>query len=140
MAIRDERLIAASPQRVWDLTADIESWPTLTPTITRVERLDDGPLAVGSRARLTQPGQRPAIWTVTRFEPPHAFEWQTTVAGVTMTGTHQLIAEGDGCRNVLGLELAGRGSGMLRRLVGRKVQQAIETENRGFQAAAEGSS
>ncbi|MFN8019414.1 MAG: SRPBCC family protein [Acidimicrobiales bacterium] len=137
MAIRDERSIAAPLERVWALTVDIERWPDLTPTITSVERLDDGPLAVGSRARLVQPGQRPAVWTVTRLEAPHAFEWSTKVLGIEMVGTHHLVAEGDGCRNVLGLELHGFGAGLLARLVGGKVQQAIETENRGFQQAAE---
>ena len=140
MAIRDELLIAAPVERVWALTVDIERWPELTPTITSVERLDDGPLQVGSTARLVQPGQRPATWTVTRLEAPHAFEWSTTVLGVTMTGTHHLAAEGGGCRNVLGLELEGRGSGLLGRLVGRRIQSAIETENRGFQRAAEAAS
>ena len=82
--------------------------------------------------------QRPAVWTVTRFEPPHAFEWSTTTLGVTMVGTHHLVEEDGGCRNELGLDVRGRGAGLFRRLFGRRIQEAIATENRGFRSAAEG--
>src|SRR5215213_5897034 len=62
---------------VWDLTVDVERWPETTPTMTSVERLDDGPLGVGSQARIKQPAQRPTVWTVTRFEPGRHFAWAT---------------------------------------------------------------
>ena len=137
MPIESERIIDADVQRVWDLTADVEAWPSLTPTMTSVTRLDDGPFGVGSQARVVQPGQRPTTWTVTRFEPPLAFEWEAKVLTVTMTGTHHLSTAGSGTRNVLGLRLSGPGHRLIGRLVGAKVQQAIDTENDGFKAAAE---
>jgi uncharacterized membrane protein len=130
-------VIEANVEQVWDLTVDIEAWPRLTPTITSVERLDDGPLRVGSSARVAQPKQRPAVWTVTRFEAPHVYEWETKVLTVTMAGTHHLVAEGDRCRNELRVELSGFGSGLLRRLLGRTMRNAIETENEGFKREAE---
>jgi hypothetical protein len=136
--IRNEILIEADPSVVWALTVDVERWPELTPTITEVILLDDGPIALGSRARITQPAQRPAIWTVSRFEPGVAFEWWTRVGPVTMTGGHHLAPDAHGCRNVLTLELTGRGAGLAERLVGRRIGQAIDTENRGFKRAAEG--
>ncbi len=137
---RSELLIEAEVDEVWALTVDVERWPELTPTMTRVERLDDGPLAVGSRARITQPGQRPAVWTVSRLEPGVAFEWWTKVGPVTMTGGHQLRPDGRGCVNLLTLDITGRGSRLVGRLVGRRIGDAIERENRGFKAAAEAAS
>jgi uncharacterized membrane protein len=137
MDIVSELLIDADIEQVWALTVDVEAWPSLTPTVTRVERLDDGPFGIGSRARIKQPGMRPAVWTVTRFERPTAFAWQTKVLTVTMTGSHHLEAVDGRCRNVLRVELAGPGQGLLRRLLGRRIQQAIDTENEGFRARAE---
>jgi len=138
MEITSELTIDASVERVWDLTLDLESWPEMTPTMTRVERLDTGPVVVGSRARVTQPKQRPTVWTVTRCEPRSCFEWTTKVATVTMTASHHLEPMPDGrCRNTLGITFSGFGSGVARRLLGRAVRDAIQTENEGFRAAAE---
>lgn len=129
--------IRAPVEKVWALTEDIEAWPSMTPTITSVERLDHGPIDVGSRARIKQPRQRPAVWTVTRFDRPQLFEWATKIGPVTMTAAHRLEETAEGCRNIVSIELSGFGSGLLGRLVGRRVREAIETENRGFKQRAE---
>lgn len=68
MRLVDTIDIAAPAERVWPLTENVEAWPSFSPTMTRIERLDDAPIALGSRARVEQPAQRPAVWTVTRFE------------------------------------------------------------------------
>jgi uncharacterized membrane protein len=137
MGIESSLVIAASVERVWELTGDVESWPKSTPTMTSVVRLDDGALRVGSKARVVQPRQRPATWTVTRIERPHLFEWETKVLSITITASHRLEAAPDACRNTLTVELSGFGSLLLARLVGRKIREAIETENQGFKRTAE---
>jgi uncharacterized membrane protein len=139
--ITDELVIDAPVERVWELTLDVEAWPSITPTMTSVERLDHEPLAVGSRARVKQPGQRATVWTVTRLEPPSVYEWGTTVLGVRMIGSHHLEAIDAGhTRNRLAVRLEGRGAGLLARLVAGRMRQAIRTENAGFKRAAEASS
>jgi uncharacterized membrane protein len=137
--IASDLIIDATIEEVWALTVDVEGWPDTTPTMTRIERLDDGPLRVGSQARVVQPKQRPTVWTVTALEAPHTFEWATKVLGVTMVGSHHLVALDGGarCRNELRLRLSGFGSGLLRRVLGRTFRSAIETENQGFKRAAE---
>jgi uncharacterized membrane protein len=135
--IADELVIDAPVERVWGLTVDLEGWPSVTPTVTSVERLDDGPVAVGSRARLKQPGRRAAVWTVSRFEPNAHFEWGTTVLGMRMVAGHHLEGVDGGTRNRLTLELSGFGSGPMGKLIGRRITEAIATENRSFRAAAE---
>lgn len=129
--------IEAPVQVVWRLTADVEGWPALTPTMTRVSRLDAGPLRAGSQARVKQPRQPEAVWTVTRLEEGSGFSWRTTRMGLTMIGTHLLEEVRDGCRNTLTLDVEGPGSGLFGLLFGRAITGAIETENAGFRVRAE---
>jgi hypothetical protein len=96
-----------------------------------------GPLRVGSRARVKQPAQRAAVWTVTRLEPNELFEWEARVLGVHMVGRHRITPDGDRCRNTLQIDLSGRGSGVLGKLAGGRIRKAIATENEGFKRAAE---
>jgi len=135
--IRSSVIIGASAAEVWKLTIDIERWPEVTPTVRRVQRLGDGPLGVGSRARVEQPAQRPATWTVTRFEPEREFVWATKVVTITMVGGHRIEPTADGCRNTLTLELSGFGGRLLERLLRRRLRAALATENAGFKQRAE---
>ncbi len=137
MRYEDEIQIDAPIEVVWGLTLDVESWPSTTPTMTSVERLDDGPFGIGSSAKVKQPGQRAAVWTVSALEPNRRFEWSTRVMGVTMTGSHHLAEHGGGTRNTLVLDIDGRGAGLLVKLAGTRMRDSIATENRGFKAAAE---
>jgi uncharacterized membrane protein len=129
--------IEASLDRLWALTVAIEDLPEFTPTVTSVERLDDGPLRVGSRARLKQPGQPPRVWTVTALEPRRRFEWSTRLLGITMTGVHELAATDLGTRNVLRVELSGWASSVVGVLLRAPIGRAIARENEGLRMAAE---
>jgi len=135
--VTNELLIDADVEKVWDLTIDVERWPDTTPTITEVTLLDPGPVAVGTRARIVQPRQRPRVWTVGRLEPNAAFEWSTEVGPLTMTGGHRLTPTEHGTVNLLTVELTGRGATLAGRLLGRQLAKAIATENQGFKTAAE---
>jgi uncharacterized membrane protein len=46
--------IDAPPEKVFALLCDVERWPEWTPTMTRVQRLDQGPFAVSSSAQIQQ--------------------------------------------------------------------------------------
>jgi uncharacterized membrane protein len=142
MTIQNDLAIEAPVDVVWKLTTDVESWPSITPTMTSVERLDDGPFGVGSQALVKQPAQRATVWTVTRFEPNHVFEWEARVFGVRMVGRHTITAVDDATgtpvtRNTLEIEMTGRGAGVLGRLSEGRIRKAIATENQGFKRAAE---
>lgn len=129
--------IEAPAETVWDLTLDVSNWPSLTPTMQKVERLDPDPLAVGSRTRIKQPQQSRAVWTVTRIDEGREFVWQTRRLWMTMVGAHQLEDLGGRCRNTVSVEITGPGSGLLGALISGVVSKAIGTENAGFKTAAE---
>jgi carbon monoxide dehydrogenase subunit G len=54
--------VEAPVERVWEVLREVEQWSEGAPTVTSVGRLDDGPLAVGSRVRVEQPFPRPSTW------------------------------------------------------------------------------
>lgn len=137
MHLQHELLIDAPVDRVWALTLDVERWPEATPTMTEVTRLDDGAFGVGSQARIKQPAQSARVWTVTRLDEPSHFEWETTLGPLRLRGGHHLTAEGDGCRNLLTLDVEGFGSGLFGLVAGRSLRTAIATENEGFKRVAE---
>ncbi|MHC4954653.1 MAG: SRPBCC family protein [Planctomycetota bacterium] len=137
MRIEHSIEIHAPVSRVWELTLDVEAWPTFTPTITSIELLGDAPVRVGATARIKQPGQRARIWTVTELEPQRQFTWATRALGCTMAGSHELAAEGSGTRQTLAVELDGPLAPILGVLLRRPLKKALAAENEGFKAAAE---
>ncbi|MFI2713095.1 SRPBCC family protein [Micromonospora sp. NPDC018662] len=100
--------IAADIDRVWAVQTDVERWPEWTPSVTAARRLEPGPLALGSTARLTQPRLRPAVWRVTEIDPPSGFVWESTSPGVRSRGEHRLVPL-DGGRTRVELVLSQRG-------------------------------
>jgi len=133
--------VLAPRTRVWSLTEDLEAWPTVTPTVTSVERLDTGPLREASRARVVQPRQRPTIWRVRSVEPPHLFVWESTTAGVRLVAGHHLTEVEGGTRTLLVLDVLdvlGSRAPVVGRLAGPRMRRALATENDGFRRAAEG--
>lgn len=137
MRIENSIDIAAPIDRVWDLTLDVESWPDHSPTFTSIERLDDRPIAVGSKARIKQPAQRAKVWTVTELEDQKRFAWATRSMGTVMTGSHHLAEREDGTMHTLAVDIEGPLAPVIGLLIRRPIRNAIAKENQGFKAAAE---
>lgn len=104
---RSTRHVGAPPARVWEVLVDVARWPEWTPTVTGVERLDDGPLTVGSRVVLRQPRLPKASWTVTELVAGRSFTWEAASPGIRSVATHEVVAEGDGSRVTLELTQLG---------------------------------
>lgn len=99
--------IEAPAERVWAIMADVERWPEWTPSVSRIERLDPGPLRVGSRARVCQPKLPPAVWEVVELVEGREFSWVTRSPGVRVLGSHLVEARGAGSRATLALRFSG---------------------------------
>lgn len=137
MQITHTTTIDAPVERIWALTLDLDRLPSITPTVTGVERLDDGPVRVGSRARLTQPGLPPRVWTVETLDEPNRFSWATRLLGVRMVGVHDLAPAGEGrCQLSLRVVFEGRGAALLVRLGRRSIARSLAAEAAGFAHAS----
>ena len=100
--------IAAPPFQVWEALLDIERWPEWTESVTSVERLDEGPLAVGSLTRIVKPELIPAVWRVTELnERDHVFTWRTGKPGVRLTARHVVERVPQGSRVTFTLHYGG---------------------------------
>ena len=122
------RHIDAPTQRVWEVLFDVDRWPEWTPTITSVERLDDGDFRVGSRARVRQPKLPQAEWQVTEVDDGSSFTWEASGPGMRTIARHVVAPDGDGSSVTLSIEQTGP-MGAVAAFVWRGLtQRYIETE------------
>jgi carbon monoxide dehydrogenase subunit G len=122
------RHIEASPDEVWEVLSDVARWPEWTPTVDSVQRLDDGPFTVGSRAKVRQPRLPQAVWHVTEIVDGRSFTWQAKGPGMATIGRHELTPDGDGSLVRLSIEQTGP-MGAVAALVWRRLtQRYIELE------------
>jgi len=123
---------------VFDTYADVEHWPDWTESVTSVERLDEGPLRVGSRARIRQPRLPVATWQVTELVPGESFTWVARGPGIRTTGTHRVEQLGEGrSRATAILEQAGPVGGLVGLLTKGLTERYLQTEVRGLKARCE---
>lgn len=99
--------VAAPPERVWEVLTEVERWPERIPTVDSAERLDDGPLRVGSRTRLQQPRLPEAVWTVTDVDEGRSFTWESRSRGVAISADHVVEPHGTTTRLTLSVSLSG---------------------------------
>ncbi|WP_109507424.1 SRPBCC family protein [Nocardioides speluncae] len=118
--------IDAPIDRVWAVLADVEQWPAWTPTMTLVE--PDGPLATGTRVKVTQPGQRAATYVVTALAAGRSFTWEARQIGVVLTADHVVEEREGGSAVTLGFSVGGLLGPLLRPLLGGKIRGYIDTE------------
>jgi uncharacterized membrane protein len=130
--------IDAPPQKVFAVLCDVERWPEWTPTISRVQRLDEGPFSVGSRAEVRQPKLRPAVWQVTQLEENRDFTWTTRAAGLRMKAGHLIEPSGSGgSRVALSFEISGLIAPLVSRLYGSLIEEYIAAESQGLKKRSE---
>ena len=129
--------IAAPPQRVWDVTTDIERWPQWTASVKSVKRLDSGKFRVGSRAKIKQPKFLPAQWEVTELQDGRSFTWVTRSPGLKATGRHRVDAIAGGSRATLSVSYSGALSGLVTSLLGRTTERFLTLEANGLKKFSE---
>ncbi len=132
-----EEIVHAPATRVWQLLVDVEGWPAWTKSMREIKRLEDGPLAVGSRSRVTQPKGRPMIWTVTQLEPIREFTWVATQPGLSLQAVHRIDEAGDGVRTTLEFIGTGPLAWPANLAGGSRIRSYLDMESAGLKRAAE---
>ena len=127
----------AAPDRVFAVLSDVEHWPEWTSTMKNVRRIDDGPLLVGSRAEVRQPGLRPAVWQVTEVEPGRSFSWATRGPGVCVTGHHLIEGRGANTRVTLSIEFTEFLAPVISRLFRKLNERYLTTEAESLKTRSE---
>jgi uncharacterized membrane protein len=133
-------VVAAPPEVVWRVTSAIENWPSWSPTMTRVERLDTGSLRVGSTARVHQPKLSPATWEVDEVDPKGAFVWHTGAQSYQVRAVHRWRRAGDGTEVSLVAEMTGPFAWLLWPLTGRTIRRYLDQEAAALKVECERSS
>jgi uncharacterized membrane protein len=129
--------IDAPPAEVWAVFMDLEAWPTWTASMRQVRRLDEGPLQVGSRVEIAQPGFPKAVWDVTGLEPERSFTWENAAPGLRSAGHHEVRAEGAGSVVTLRLSQSGPLAGLVGLVFGRRNRRYVDLEADGLKARVE---
>lgn len=132
-----EETVHAPAERVWELLVDVAGWPNWTQSMREITRLDDGPLAVGSRARVTQPKGRPTVWTVTELEPLRNFTWVVRQPGLSFEALHWIQDAGDHVRTRLEFAAHGPLGWLASLLGGSRIRSYVDMESAGLKRAAE---
>jgi uncharacterized membrane protein len=120
--------IEAPAHRVFQTLCDVERWPEWTPTMQSVQRMDSGPFAVGSQARVVQPKLRPAVWRVSAMHADANFTWQSKSPGLRMEAAHAVETAGAGCRVALTFGMAGALASIAGMIYGRLITEYVNIE------------
>ncbi len=129
--------IEASPARVWEVLADIERWPEWTSSIVSVQKLTEGPLTVGTRARVHALGVPESEFTVTSAAPGNSFTWETKVRGARSIAGHVIEPTASGARATLSVEVGGIVAALLRPILSRTIVRNIQLEAAGLKQRSE---
>jgi uncharacterized membrane protein len=129
--------IAATPERVWEVMSDFESWPKWTPSVRSITRLGSGPVRVGSRVLIRQPKFPPAVWKMMELGPGHHFTWRSGFPGMWVLATHTIVATATGSRVALALHYHGPLGKLLARMTRSVTRRYLEFEATGLKRQSE---
>jgi Polyketide cyclase / dehydrase and lipid transport len=122
---------------VWELLTDVAGWPAWTESMRQIQRLDGGPFALGSLARVVQPTGRPMQWTVTELEPLRNFTWTAGQPGLSFVAAHQIQDEGSQLRTTPDFVVSGPLAWLAAPISGSRIRRYLEMESTGLKRAAE---
>jgi carbon monoxide dehydrogenase subunit G len=104
--------VPVSAEEAFAFVANLENLPRWQTGVTRAEQLTDGPMAVGSTARLERQmlGQRiEADLKITELDPPTHMVFTTEAGGMRVAASLDVAPLAAGSRVTFGMDIAGGG-------------------------------
>src|SRR5262245_52920172 len=95
MRFEHEATIDAPAAVVWGVYSDVERWPEWTDSVKEVRYVQGDSIALGARARVTQPKLPKAEWEVSLVESGRSWTWTAKAPGMSSVAVHEVIPEGD---------------------------------------------
>jgi uncharacterized membrane protein len=133
MNVHGGTTIAAPVEAVWAAYADVEHWPEWTASVTSVEPLGDGALAIGARFRIKQPRLRQMVWEVVDLEPGRSWTWVARSPGAFTSAAHRLVAlDASSTRVEQTIEHRGVVGVVVGRMIRRLTRRYLATEAAGL--------
>jgi uncharacterized protein YndB with AHSA1/START domain len=126
--------IAAPPEVVWDVLADIGGWPSWNPDVKRASL--EGALAEGTTFRW-KAGPGTITSTLRRVEPPRMIGWTGKTLGIAATHVYRLERRAGG--TLVTSEESWRGLlvRLLRRRMAKTLGQSLDSGLRHLKTEAE---
>lgn len=107
-AVERSAIIKAPPEQVWAAYLDLAGWLAWNPHMRQLRLLTEGPLAVGSRARLVLKTGLRSTWQVTELNPGRSFAWAASlVPGLRLVFDHVVEPAEGGSRAILRIDASG---------------------------------
>jgi uncharacterized membrane protein len=132
--------INADQEATWKVLSDVAHWPEWTPTVTKVEVLDQSKPRLDNRYKVYQPKLQPVTWTVTEFASPSGFTWESRMPGVLMIAEHVVKPIGaEQTETTLTFSFQGLLGAIVGRIYGRISKAYIDTEAQSLKKRVESS-
>jgi hypothetical protein len=117
---------ATAANSVWAVLSDVESWPSWTATMVRIE-LEDR-FAVGGRVLVVQPATRPVVWTIDEIVPGASFRWRSRGPGFRMTADYALAPDTAGTEVSLSVAVGGPMAWAVGLIAGRTMRRHLREQ------------
>jgi uncharacterized protein YndB with AHSA1/START domain len=97
---------AASPEAIWSLWSEVETWPEWNSDIAQIEI--SGPFAAGSRITMTPVGDSPVELRIAQADAPRVFVDEAEFADIVVRTIHRVESlEADRRRVTYRMEITG---------------------------------
>jgi uncharacterized protein YndB with AHSA1/START domain len=137
MRFEEEIGIAAPPEVVFAVYADVERWGDWDPEVNSASI--DGDFASGAAGTLEPSSARPkqATFTITEVVPNESFVVESRLPLCALRFDHDLTPVPEGSRAVHRITISGPLAPLLGRLVGNPIRKGLPGTMRGLKRAAE---